>query len=185
MSSSAPLSAGAGVLVPLTTGERRVGMGRFLAAVLVLALVLVLVSLGTGGVSSREMLRSYRLCGWRDICLPERIPWPRHMLSRSDRLSAYRLIDEKIDCSAAIEPLCRPARLMNWSSWGDGDVSSWQSVWAEHLAIRGLPLGRNRRDRRWSLRGLFLHSFLVDAANRYCEFRARRISAANQGGREI
>src|SRR5262245_20508209 len=106
-------------------------------------------------------------------------------LLRSGCLSAYRLLDEKIDCGAAIEPLCHPARLMNWSSWGDGDVSSWQSVWAEHLAIRGLPLGRNRRDRRWSLRGLFLHSFLVDAANRDCEFRARRISAATQDDREI
>src|SRR5262245_32417495 len=34
MSSSAPPCAGAGVLAPLTTGERRVGTGRFLAAVL-------------------------------------------------------------------------------------------------------------------------------------------------------
>ena len=60
-----------------------------------------------------------------------------------------------------------------------------ESVWAECLAIRGLPLGRGRRNCRCSLRGLFLRSLLVDAADRFCEFRTRRISAATQDDREI
>jgi hypothetical protein len=65
------------------------------------------------------------------------------------------------------------------------DVFARESVWAEHLAIRELPVSRGRRNFPWSLRGLFLRSLLVDAANRYCEFRTRRISAATYDDREI
>ena len=64
-------------------------------------------------------------------------------------------------------------------------VFARESVWAEHLAIGGLPLSRDRRNCPWRLRGLFLRPLLVDAANHYCEFRTRWISAATQDSREI
>jgi hypothetical protein len=44
-------------------------------------------------------------------------------------LSNYRLLGTKIDCWAAIEPLCHPARLINWSSWG------------RRMYLRGNPFG--------------------------------------------
>ena len=44
-------------------------------------------------------------------------------------LSNYRLLGAKIDCWAAIEPLCHPARLINWSSWG------------RRMYLRGNPFG--------------------------------------------
>ena len=50
-------------------------------------------------------------------------------------LSNYRLLGAKIDCWAAIEPLCHPARLINWSSWGAADVFARESIWAEHLTL--------------------------------------------------
>ena len=51
-------------------------------------------------------------------------------------LSNYRLLGAKIDCWAAIEPLCHPARLINWSSWGGGCICV------------GIRLGRAPRDTR-------------------------------------
>ena len=58
-SSSAPAWAGAGIFPPLTTGHRRMGIGRFLAA--------FFAGWGTGVVSSRGRGRSYRLWRWSGI----------------------------------------------------------------------------------------------------------------------
>src|SRR5262249_8857020 len=58
-------------------------------------------------------------------------------------------------------------------------------VWTEQLAIGGLPVRRGRRNGPCSLRGLFLRSLLVDAAERHRESRIGGVSAATQDHRAL
>src|SRR5262245_41361842 len=66
---------------------------------------------------------------------------------------------------------------------GSAHVFAWECVAAEYPTKRGLPPSRGTRTRPRRVRRLFLRSLLVDAANRLCESRPGRISAAGQDRR--